>query len=142
MEVMKMENREMKGKVMKIGNRLAVTMGRSAALKKAWAIVRNGLDLEVRGTSFGNRQTALSRLEKYAPECVKAEFQPEPENAADRNAVAIMVSVNNSRLYKLGYVPRENALVIAAAMRVNSSLSLKVIGGGYWNYGARVKLAM
>ena len=40
---------------------------------RAWAIVKaGGLELAVRGVSFGNRQEALRRLAAYAPDQVRA----------------------------------------------------------------------
>jgi hypothetical protein len=49
---------------MALGNRLAPRMGgnRRAAFIQAW-----GLELAVRGVSFGNRQEALRRLAAYSP---------------------------------------------------------------------------
>lgn len=70
-----MTNREQKSKVMALGNRLASHMGgdRSAAFVQAWAIVKaGGLELAVRGVSFGNRQEALKRLAAYNPAEVRA----------------------------------------------------------------------
>jgi hypothetical protein len=65
-----MTNSELKSKVMTLGNRLAPRMGgdRTAAFVQAWAIVKaGGLELAVRGVSFGNRQEALRRLAAYHP---------------------------------------------------------------------------
>jgi hypothetical protein len=78
-----MENREMKSKVAGLGNRLAPQMGgnKSAAFVKAWAIVKaGGLELAVKGVSFGNRQEALKRLAAYAPDQVRAVLVTEPAN--------------------------------------------------------------
>jgi hypothetical protein len=51
----------------------------------AWAIVKaGGLELAVKGVSFGNRQEALKRLAKYSPDQIKAVLVPEPENPADQ----------------------------------------------------------
>ena len=59
-----MTNREMKAKVMSLGNRLATRgQDRSAAFVRAWVTVKaGGLELAVKGTSFGSRQEALRRL--------------------------------------------------------------------------------
>jgi hypothetical protein len=74
-----MTNSELKSKVVTLGNKLAPRMGdRRAAFVEAWAIVKaGGLELAVRGGSFGNRQEALLRLAAYNPA-----------------AVAVMVGVN------------------------------------------------
>ena len=89
---------------------------RRAAFVQAWAIVKaGGLELAVRGVSFGNRQKALKRLAAYNPTQVRAVLVPEPENPADTAAVAVMVGVNGDKgLYRLGYVPQSLAPVAAA----------------------------
>jgi hypothetical protein len=60
-----MTNKELKSKAMTLGNRLALRLGgdRRAAFVEAWAIVKaGGLEVAVRGVSFGNRQEALRHL--------------------------------------------------------------------------------
>jgi hypothetical protein len=83
---------------------------------QAWAIVKaGGLELAVRGVSFGNRQEALRRLAAYNPADVRAVLVPEPENPADPAAVAVMVGVNGGKgLYRLGYVPHEQMATVKA----------------------------
>jgi hypothetical protein len=144
-----MENKELKSKVMSLGNRLAPKMSgnKSAAFTRAWAIVKaGGLELAVKGVSFGNRQEALKRLAAYSPEQIKTVFIPEPNNPADPAALAVMVGVQNGRgLFCLGYVPRE---MTAAVSIIGGQLpALRVVSGtwGRYNkttYGARVALAM
>jgi hypothetical protein len=137
---MKMENR--KSKVMKIANRLVKGMDgdRSAAMKRAWAIVKSGgLEMPVRGVSFGNRQDALKRLAVYEPDQVRAVLVPEPENPADPGAIAVMAGIQNGRgLFKMGYVPRE---LCAAVSAIGGKLPALKILPGFWNYGAKVSLA-
>jgi hypothetical protein len=138
-------SKEMKSKVVTLGNRLAPRMGgdRKAAFVKAWAIVKaGGLELAVKGVSFGNRQEALKRLSAYAPDQVMAVLVPEPSNPADPAAVAVMVGVRNGRgLYRLGYVPRDMALVVATLGARLPALRV-VSGSGKTTYGARVALAV
>lgn len=144
-----MTNREQKSKVMALGNRLASHMGgdRSAAFVQAWAIVKaGGLELAVRGVSFGNRQEALKRLAAYNPAEVRAVLVPEHSNPADPAAVAVMVGVQNGRgLYRLGYVPRELCAVVSAmreqlpAVRV---VSRSWGWSGKTTFGARVALGV
>jgi hypothetical protein len=148
-----MTSKEMKNKVMALGNKLAPRMGgdRKAAFVKAWAVVKaGGLELAVKGTSFGNRQEALKRLAAYAPDQVKAVLVPEPANPADPTAVAVLVGVNGGKgLFRLGYVPRELCPVVAA-LRGNHSLqfpALRVVSGtwgwaGKTTCGARVALGV
>ncbi|MDR1250618.1 MAG: hypothetical protein LBK62_00470, partial [Treponema sp.] len=97
-----------KSAVCRIANRISRDVSRHDAFVQAWAIVKaGGLELAVRGVSFGNRQEALKRLTRYAPEQVRAVLVPEPGNQADPGAVAVMVGVNGGRgLYRIGYVPR------------------------------------
>jgi len=133
-----MTNREMKSKVMAIGNRLSGRMDRHDAFVRAWQIVKaGGLELAVKGVSFGNRQEALKRLSGYAPDQVKAFIVPEPQNAADRKAVAVMVGVQYGKgLYCLGYLPAEYAPA-AGSMKAKG---LRVLDGDI--RGARLALAV
>jgi len=148
-----MTNRELKSKVMSLGNRLAPRMGgdRTSAMIRAWQIVKaGGLELAVKGVSFGNRQEALRRLAAYSPGQIRAVLVPEPSNPADPAAVAVLVGVNGGKgLFRLGYIPRELAPVLAA-MRGQRSLqfpALRVVSGTRgWTckttYGARVALGV
>ena len=143
-----MTNREMKSKVMSLGNKLAAKgQDRSAAFVRAWAIVKaGGLELAVKGVTFGNRQEALKRLAAYNPAQVRAVLVPEPENKQDPAAVAVMVGVQNGRgLYRLGYVPRDMTPVVSALR--GQLPALRVICGawgftGAVTFGARVALAV
>jgi hypothetical protein len=144
-----MTNRETKSKVVSLANRLTSKMGgdKSVAFVKAWAIVKaGGLEMAVKGVSFGNRQEALKRLAAYAPEQIRAFPMPEPANPKDPAAVAVMVGVQNGRgLYRLGYVPRDMAAVVTA---MGGQLpALRVVAGtwgwaGKTTFGARVALAV
>ena len=133
-----MTNRETKSKVMTLGNRLAPRMGRSAAFIRAWAIVKaGGLELAVKGVSFGSRQEALRRLTNYAPDQVRAFIVPEPGNAIDHKAAAVMVGVQNGRgLYCLGYLPAEYA---TAAPSLKAA-GLRILNGDI--RGARLAIAV
>jgi hypothetical protein len=124
---------------------------RRAAFVQAWIIVKTGgLELAVKGVSFGNRQEALRRLASYNPADVRAILVPEPSNPADPAAVAVMVGVQNGKgLFLLGYVPRDLCPVVDA-LRGNRSLqfpALRVVSGtwgwsGKTTFGARVALAV
>jgi hypothetical protein len=137
-----MTNSELKSKVMTLGNKLAPRMGgdRSAAFVEAWIIVKaGGLELAVRGVSFGNRQEALRRLAAYNPADIRAVLVPEPSNPVDPAAVAVMVGVQNGKgLYRLGYVPRNMATV--AAVLGGRLPRLRLVEGT--TRGARVALAI
>jgi len=146
---MTMNNRELKSKVMSLGNRLASRFNgdRSAAFIQAWIICKaGGLEIAVKGVSFGNRQEALKRLAKYNPARIKAVLVPEPSNENDPCAIAVMVGVQNGKgLFKLGYVPRD--LCRIASVLGNQLPSARVVSGAYgWYgqtiYGARVALSV
>jgi hypothetical protein len=138
-----MTNSELKSKVMTLGNRLALRMGgdRRAAFVEAWAIVKNGgLELAVKGVSFGNRQEAFRRLARYNPAAIRAVLVPEPSNPADPQAVAVMVGVQNGRgFYRLDYVPRNMAPAVAV---LGGQLPRLRLVEGEYSRGARVALAV
>ena len=118
----------------------------SQAFILAWAMAK-GQETKVNGTSFGNRQEALERLTKYAPEQVTFTLIREHDNRHDRNAVAVMVSVNGSAAYKIGYVPAVSAPLVAAILDNGTGVKakLKAIVGGWdsgLNYGLRIALAI
>jgi hypothetical protein len=122
---------------------------RSVAFKKAWAIVKaGGLELAVKGVTFGNRQEALKRLAAYSPAQLRAVLVPEPENKQDPAAVAVLVGVNGRKgLFHLGYTPRELAPVLAAMRGLHTLQfpALRVVSGtwgwaGKTTFGARVAL--
>ena len=135
-----MKNSEMKSKVVSLANRLTSRMGgdKSAAFVKAWAIVKaGGLELAVKGVTFGKRQEALRRLTAYAPDQIKAVLVPEPTNPVDPAAVVVMVGVQNGRgLYRLGYLPADFAPA-AVSLKVRG---LRVLDGDI--RGARLALAV
>jgi len=142
-----MTNHELKSKVMSLGNKLAANSAdRGATFVRAWVIVKQGgLELAVKGVTFGNRQEALKRLAAYNPDQIRAVLVPEPENKADPAAVAVRVGVQGGKgLFTLGYVPREQAAVVAA---LGGKLpALRVVSGtwgryGKTTYGARITLA-
>jgi len=128
-----------KATVCRIANRLSRTVSRKEAFTEAWRIVKNGaVSFPVRGVTVGSRQEALRRLAKYEPANVRAFIMPEPENPADRNALAVMVGVNYGKgYYKLGYIPADSTAYAAA---VRGKVSIKVIGGDI--RGCRLTLAV
>jgi hypothetical protein len=148
-----MTNRELKSKVVSLGNRLAPRMDgdRAAAFTKAWAICKaGGLELAVKGTSFGNRQEALKRLAAYSPEQIRAVLVPEENNPVDKNAIAVLVGVNGGKgLFHLGYAPCEIAPVLAAMRGLHALQfpALRVVSGTWgWaqktTFGARVAIGV
>ena len=77
----------------------------SAAFRAAWRLAKSKAAVKVAGVSNYNRQTALDHLRRYAAECVEITLQRESRNTYDSNAIAVLVSVNGSRAYKMGYIP-------------------------------------
>jgi len=116
----------MKSKVMALGNRLSSRMNRKDAFIQAWAIVKaGGIELAVKGVTYGTRQEALKRLAAYEPAQIRAFIVPEPGNTMDGKAVRVMVGVQNGKgLYCMGYLPKEYAPA-AASMK---AAGLRVIG--------------
>jgi hypothetical protein len=120
----------------------------SSAFKRAWQIVKGRLLIsKIAGVTFGNRQTALSHLTKYPPETVTVALRREADNQHDANAVAVDVSVNNSRAVSLGYIPREWAELIAPIIDAGVALTavFKEVTGGIGhklNYGALVEIQL
>jgi hypothetical protein len=137
-----MANKEMRSAVCALGNRLAAKASgftRPEAFSKAWAIVKAGsLTLPVRGVSFGGRQVALRRLAAYKPSMARVYLVPEPENPADRDAVAVMVGVQWGRgLYRLGYVPAGET---ATALAMKARPRIQILPGDIM--GARITLGV
>jgi hypothetical protein len=115
----------------------------SRAFKKAWAIIKGKtIQSKVAGVSFGNTQKALVKLTRYNPKEISVNLARE-NNEHDSNAVAVTVSVNNSKAYQIGFLPRELAQYIAKLMDsgiVLTSVFKGVTGGGDYTYGALIEL--
>ena len=87
---------ETRSKVLTLANKLTAEMhgDKSEAFCKAWAIVKaHGLEIAVKGVTFGQRQEALKRLAAYNPNQIRAVLVPEPSNPKDPTAIAVMVGV-------------------------------------------------
>jgi len=142
---------ETRGKVARLANRLTVRLdgNKSAAFRKAWQIVKaGGLEIAVKGVTFGRRQEALRRLAAYNPDQIKAVLVPETDNQYDKNAIAIMVGVQNGKgLLQIGYVPKELTATVSA---IGGQLPAARVVSGSWTgrhgnmatYGLRVALSM
>jgi hypothetical protein len=93
-------------------------MTRKEAFATAWHIVCNGVRIPVAGVTYGNRQEALQRLQKYEAKDIYTILVPEPENPYDPNAVAVKVGVQNGKcLYTIGYVPRTETATVHALLK-------------------------
>jgi len=130
--------RRRNSKICSIANSIPRSVSRKDAFAMARGIVNEGnLELKIAGVSFGNRQTALKRLATYNPSDIAVTLTPEPENLVDKNAVAVMVSVNGGIRYRIGYVPAENTKTVRI---IGSNARIKVIPGT--TYGARLDIAV
>ena len=140
---------ETRSKVLTLANKLTAEMhgDKSEAFCKAWAIVKaHGLEIAVKGVTFGQRQEALKRLAAYNPNQIRAVLVPELSNPKDPTAIAVMVGVQNGRgLFKIGYVPADITAVINA---IGANLPAFRVVYGQWEryqkttFGARVALAV
>lgn len=136
-------------KVMIIANRLVTQgIGRSAAMIKAWVLVRLPLvDTKVAGVTHGRRQTALEHLEQYPAELVSVQLRRDAGNTADRNAVAVVATVESKGSYIMGYLPRPLAALVAPLMDTGKAVqaAYKGVTGGFGQYsfrGLRVAIAV
>ena len=126
--------------VCSVANKLAKRLGKSKAFKAAWFVVK-GQAVAVKGVSFGNRQTALSRLSKYNKEDISIQLQPGAEGS-----VAVVANVRNKGAYQMGFLSRQNAVIVRLMELVGHGVkvSLGAVIGGYAEgirYGLRVKLS-
>ena len=134
-------------KVMTIANTLVRSgYGRSTAMIKAWVLVKlPQIVTKVAGVTHGKRQQALEHLTKYNPEDVRIYLQRESNNAFDKNAVKVIVSVRNKGAYNIGYLPRSLAAFIAPLLDVGKAIKTAYSGivgmyEPYMNYGLRITL--
>ena len=91
----------------------------SAAFKKAWELIKgNTIESKIAGVTKGNRQKALARIAAaYRPNQVRVWLERDKANLHDNNAIAVMISVNRSVAYKIGYIPKNLAYVISSNSR-------------------------
>ena len=134
-------------KVMTIANQL-VKQGynRAYAMVKAWALVKlSGVTVKVAGVTYGKRQTAIEHLTHYRPQDIRISLYRDKDNAADKNAVAVIAAVRGKGAYKMGYLPRAFSAFIAPLMDSGKTVfsRLTAICGGqalYLSYGMRIEV--
>lgn len=134
-----------KSKVMTMANRF-VKQGfpRSVAMKKAWGVAKNpDINTKVKGVTMNRRQEAIAHLNRYAAVDISITLERESGNAADSNAVAVIATVQGKGSYKMGYLPRYLAMVIAPLMDAHKAVTAafqEVRGGGSAkpNYGLAI----
>ena len=118
----------------------------SRAFIIAWTLAK-GREVKVNGTTFSTRQEAIVRLTRYPMEQVRFTLLREESNPHDKNAVSVMVSVNGSQAYKIGYIPAIIAPTVSAILNNGTAIraQLKAIVGGIGhavNYGLRLNMSL
>lgn len=101
------------------------------------------LHVKVAGVSYEGRQAHLARLTGKEP----VRLVPEPTNAYDPNAIAVMIAVDGKVLH-CGYIPREIAATVAPSMEGESfDCNIEAVTGGFEyddgeiaNYGLRLQV--
>ncbi len=138
-----------KSKVMTIANALVKQgVSRSVAMVRAWITVKlHAIRTKAVGVTYGNRQTLLDHLTRYAPEDITVTLQREKDNTNDRNAVRIVAAVRNRGTAVIGYINRELAAAIAPLMDKGAEIMsrFKAVTGGYapyMNYGFNLELTV
>lgn len=104
------------------------------AFRAAWRLAKSKAAVKVAGVSKGNRQAALDHLRRYAAESVQITLQRESQNTYDSNAIAVLVSVNGGRAYKMGYIPAAAAALLSEVIDNITGIkaSLQAITGGFY----------
>lgn len=139
-------DKKIKSRICIIANRLKkMGLTLSAAFKKAWELIKgNTIESKIAGVTKGNRQKALHRIfTHYKPKQVRVWLERDKANLHDNNAIAVMISVNRSVAYKIGYIPRNLAYVISAGISLKTVF--KEVRGHYtrfMNYGAVITLQL
>ena len=136
---------KIKSKVMTMANRL-VKQGfpRSAAMKKAWGVAKNpDISTKVKGVTMNRRQEAIAHLTRYAAADISITLERESDNIADNNAVAVIATVQGKGSYKMGYVPKYLAMIIAPLMDAHKAVTaaFREVRGGESakpNYGLAI----
>lgn len=102
-------------------------------------------NVKVSGVTYEGRQEHLAKLEGNEP----VRLVPEPTNAYDPNAIAVMIAVKGDVLH-CGYIPKELAAQIAPVMEGESfDCSIEAVTGGFElsngdfaAYGLRLKVEL
>lgn len=131
-----------KSKVVTIANKLTKKLGKSAAFKLAWSVVK-GKTAAVEGVTAGKRQAALEHLIRYADSDITVSLKPESKAAA----VAVKVTVKGKGSYFVGYLSRRAAALVRFIQKLGYTIqaSVKAVIGGYMEgirYGLRLQLSL
>ena len=121
--------------ICKIANKLR-TKGYtlSQAFKMAWRLAKCRAVVKVAGVSKYSRQKALEHLRKYSADSVQVSLTREQSNIYDHNAIAVFVSVNGSKAYKMGYLQAAVAALLSGVIDNITEIKagVQAITGGYY----------
>lgn len=120
----------------------------SAAFRRAWQIVKGRqLIARISGVTYGTRQKALRKLEKYDAGAIGVTLERESNNAYDCNAIKVLVHVGAGAQYHLGFIPKDLAVLLAPLLDKGIELTahFRTVTGGYGSrdtYGALIAIEM
>lgn len=85
------------------------------------------LNTRVSGVTFEGRQALIAQIDLSDP----CRLEPEPDNAYDKNAIAVKVA-HNGAVWHIGYIPKEIAAQIAPYLDGEALMcKLAEITGGF-----------
>lgn len=141
--------RTLNSKVMSIANKLvAQGYNRANAMIKAWALVKMPQVItKAAGVTYGKRQKALEHLARYTPEQISIRLERERNNEFDRNAVAVIATVQGKGSYCMGYLPRALAAFVAPLMDAGKAVQglfrrVKGLYEPFMNYGLEIEVKL
>jgi ADP-ribosylglycohydrolase len=109
-------------------------IGRSEAVRKAWALIKLAvIGTRAAGVTHGKRQKALERLSRYPSERVSVTIKRDRANRHDKNAVAVVVSVEGKGSYTVGYLPGTLAALVAPLIDAGKAVQARyrAVTGGF-----------
>ncbi|EEG30289.1 hypothetical protein CLOSTMETH_02020 [[Clostridium] methylpentosum DSM 5476] len=115
---------------------------------KAWALVKMPQVItKAAGVTYGKRQKALEHLARYAPEQISIRLERERNNEFDRNAVAVIATVQGKGSYCMGYLPRALAAFVAPLMDAGKAVQglfrrVKGLYEPFMNYGLEIEVKL
>lgn len=121
-----------KSAVMTLANALHYKkhIDRPTALRRAWRMIKQAVfNAKAVGVSFGLRQVALQHLKAYSPARISVTLKAEPNNKHDKHAIAVLVSVDNGKAYKIGYLP-SSSIWTGLVNRKQVRAAIDIITGG------------
>ena len=131
--ICKMANRFVKGGIR-----------RSDAFRQSWRAAKQGLIEKVAGVTYNNRQSTLRFLDSIQKDKINVSLFRDKANPFDDYAVAVIADVPGQGSYRVGYLPRQSAEVVANLMDqgVQFVSWLQGIIGGFngLSYGMRIRI--